>query len=594
MKMFRWLVGAMFLMMFSVAHAQGPDDQYVRIYNMIQAGDALSASQPGDALAKYLEAHSELQRFQRLNPDWNTRVVSFRLNYLAAKIAAMSAQAPVPSAPPKPAAPPAIQLQAELDALQEQVRALESDKSLLEAKLKEALSAQPAAVDPRELAKAEEQVKQLQKENDLLKVSLEQARSVPAGDPKLIEQARTDLEEANAKLARQTQLAATLALEKEALQARVQAPSVSDDAAALRAENELLKQRLAESKSAADTSANVNDAMGRARMQIAALQSDNEVLRLEKIALENRVKQLAAGPVATTIVPPPPGPEEAPRVRQLERERDELLRKLEAAQKELYGGRNRSAVARIDDLSNQLTLLRARLEVLEMRPVPYTAEELALFKQPSMALAVSDPRAGKAPAKELPSGAKTLIAEAQRDFSNRQFDRAEEKYLQVLRQDPKNVYTLANLAAIQLELNRLDEADKHIQEALAVAPDDAYSLSILGFLKFRQEKYDDALNALSRAAQLNPQNAEIQNYLGVTLGHKGMRGPAETALRKAIQIEPGYASAHNNLAVIYVSQQPPLVELARWHYQKALAAGHPKNAELEKLLDSRTTAEARP
>ena len=65
-----------------------------------------------------------------------------------------------------------------------------------------------------------------------------------------------------------------------------------------------------------------------------------------------------------------------------------------------------------------------------------------------------------------------------------------------------------------------------------------------------------------------------------------MRGPAETALRKAIQLEPAYGSAHHNLAVIHATQKPPLTELARWHYQKAINAGHPRNAELEKLFDS--------
>ena len=38
--------------------------------------------------------------------------------------------------------------------------------------------------------------------------------------------------------------------------------------------------------------------------------------------------------------------------------------------------------------------------------------------------------------------------------------------------------------------------------------------------------------------------------------------------------------------MVYITQQPPLVELARWHYQKALAAGHPHNPELEKMLGS--------
>jgi Tfp pilus assembly protein PilF len=102
------------------------------------------------------------------------------------------------------------------------------------------------------------------------------------------------------------------------------------------------------------------------------------------------------------------------------------------------------------------------------------------------------------------------------------------------------------------------------------------------------------LTALSRAAQLDPQNAETQNYLGITLSHKGLRGPAETALRKAIQLDPGYGSAHNNLAVVYITQKPPLTELARWHYQKALAAGHPKNAELEKLFEGTKTASNNP
>jgi Tfp pilus assembly protein PilF len=63
---------------------------------------------------------------------------------------------------------------------------------------------------------------------------------------------------------------------------------------------------------------------------------------------------------------------------------------------------------------------------------------------------------------------------------------------------------------------------------------------------------------------------------------------AETALRKAIQIDPNYAAAQNNLAVIYLSQKPPLVQLARWHYQKALDAGQPRNPDLEKALAGET------
>jgi Flp pilus assembly protein TadD len=138
-----------------------------------------------------------------------------------------------------------------------------------------------------------------------------------------------------------------------------------------------------------------------------------------------------------------------------------------------------------------------------------------------------------------------------------------------------------------LQQDKLDDAEKHIKAALAQSPDDAYDLSIFGYLKFRQEKYDDALDVLSRAVKLDPQNPEIQNYLGVTLGHKGLHTQAEAALRKAITLNPNYAAAHNNLAVIYLNEQPPLIELARWHYQKALDAGQPHNPEMEKELSDK-------
>jgi Flp pilus assembly protein TadD len=109
-------------------------------------------------------------------------------------------------------------------------------------------------------------------------------------------------------------------------------------------------------------------------------------------------------------------------------------------------------------------------------------------------------------------------------------------------------------------------------------------LLLLGKIKMSQNKFDEALDLLSRSAQVNPQSAEAQNYLGIVLSEKGQRVSAEAALRKAIQIQPDYASAHHNLAIIYATQKPPFIELARWHYDKAISLGHAKNPELEKIM----------
>ena len=59
------------------------------------------------------------------------------------------------------------------------MRQLQADKAILEAKLKEALAVQPAALDPRELARAEEKIRGCMKENDLLKVTLAQEKAKP-------------------------------------------------------------------------------------------------------------------------------------------------------------------------------------------------------------------------------------------------------------------------------------------------------------------------------------------------------------------------------------------------------------------------------
>jgi tetratricopeptide (TPR) repeat protein len=111
-------------------------------------------------------------------------------------------------------------------------------------------------------------------------------------------------------------------------------------------------------------------------------------------------------------------------------------------------------------------------------------------------------------------------------------------------------------------------------------------------LRFRQGNYDQAFDLLSQAAQLNPDNPATQNYLGVTLNQRGQRKPAETALRRALALDPNYAEAHANLAAVYALQQPPFLELARWHYDKALALGGRPNPEIEQRLTPPATAPA--
>src|SRR5207237_1331128 len=81
-------------------------------------------------------------------------------------------------------------------------------------------------------------------------------------------------------------------------------------AAALRAENQLLKKQLAEAKTVVPGKAvDQSVQLAQAQAQIAVLRSDKENLLLAKLALENRVKQLTSGgALASTTRPAPKSP----------------------------------------------------------------------------------------------------------------------------------------------------------------------------------------------------------------------------------------------------------------------------------------------
>jgi tetratricopeptide (TPR) repeat protein len=445
---------------------QTADDKYVGIYTLIEQANAIAekgnSAEAAEALA---DAQGQLLRFQKNFPEWNPEIVNFRLNQIAEKIAALknlpthavARELPAVSAPATNApvsADASLQLPTETDNLRTRLQSAQIVNELLQAKLKEALSVQPAAADPRELDSANEKIRALMKENDLLK-----AGQAAAAKPAVVVTNFTPV----------------------------------------------------------------------------------FVTNLVEVVRTNTLLTIVTN-VVTTVIAETNAPEAPQR--------------------------------QVDD---EVSALRARLAVAEAQPVPYSAEELALLK-------AAAPSAEKIPAAEPPAETAELAVDAQRHFARQEFTDAETDYLKILERDPTNGIALANLATIELQENKLAEAELHVTAALAQSPNDAYDLSTLGYLKFRQEKYGDALNALSRAAQIDSENPEIQNYLGVTLSHQGQRKAAEAALRRAIQLNPNYAPAHNNLAVIYLNQEPPLAALARWHYQKAIDAGQPRNADLEKLL----------
>src|SRR5579863_8015764 len=165
---------------------ESPDDQYFNIYLVIQEADKLADQRHfAEALAKYTEAQTDLKNLKEQHPDWSPTVVNFRLDYLTDKVAAVTLQIPPPpkvvtneppavvvteapinaAVPPPPPQPPP-DYENNLRSMQGQLLAANAENSRLQAKLKEALSVQPASLDPQELQRAQDQIRELQKEKE--------------------------------------------------------------------------------------------------------------------------------------------------------------------------------------------------------------------------------------------------------------------------------------------------------------------------------------------------------------------------------------------------------------------------------------------
>ena len=191
--------------------------------------------------------------------------------------------------------------------------------------------------------------------------------------------------------------------------------------------------------------------------------------------------------------------------------------------------------------------------------------------------------AGKAKA---PDEAQKISQRAVAAFNKGDLVGAKKDFEKVLQLVPGNPATTINLGLIEYRLGpkHYPAAEKLLEKAVRAAPEAGLAWLILGIIQYEGNKLEAALASLAHAAWLEPKDPRAHHYLGVTIGRKGWYSGAEEEMRKAIELDPDYAEAHFNLAVFYLQRVPPAVELARRHYQKALALGTSADPQIEKSL----------
>ena len=649
----------------SAATAAGPDDSFIQAYTLIAEADNLSRlGQKNAAIQKYRQAQNDLAALQSGYPDWNAAVISFRISYVERKLKAIGAETPgeatKATAKPDPLDPAAARR--EIAVLKRTVESRDNKIILLEAKLKEALSAVPTPEETKRLAKLESDLSGLRQENANLKGAIDKATTQLKEANNGMAKARTEAQKAQADLANaqaeteETQKALANALE-EAKTAKAQAndrqtnrlekqladkqeslEKTEKELASLKTANKDLESELksfkkgsrekdlqAEVKSLKKKMADSNSELEKVSGDLASLKNDNDSLEKElksfkkgsrekdleakvgslekKLAKSESELKKASSSLATAENSNDSLKDQLKTLEKGSREK-EMLDHINTLEKRLakaerqntnpaskrkglsgvfsWRKEGRAEKAQVAELQNRLDTLRSRLEVLEAEKIPYTEEEKKLF---------AEPKTESQPANTLEAKVATLSEEAAAEFKagkaalvKANFSEAEQKFLHVLKLDEENPLTLANLAMAQMEQGNYDDAEASLARALQNDDQDAYALSLMGTLRYRQNKYEEARDHLAKAVKLNPEDANAQHFLGSALNNLGQRKAAETALRKALQMKPGHAEAHHNLAVVYATQKPPFTALAKFHYEKAIAGGHAKNVDLEKML----------
>lgn len=585
-----WLLAAAGL------HAQSADDQFVRIYNLLQQADQLNDSgETEQAYQKYHEVRAGLKRIQAGYPNWQSKVINFRLNYVADKLAPLepkykdkglirpqTAVDPLTNAKNQAASTvQTLQLENRVRDLAEEVDRLRAEKQILEAKLREALAAQPPVNDPAEINRADEKIRTLSKELEVLRAGLEQEKNRQQATTQSREAGEKALAEANRRLAAQADTLSRLSREREEALEKLRAAQKSSPRPAptqnpeLQSENERLRKELAAERQK-NSRAAAKQAETALKKEVEAIESklrdqlkQNEVLISEKRTLQTRADQLAAE-LARLKTPPSPSaspnlPPAAPNITQQQlaaakletaaalKDKAALEERISALTLELKiakqsrpdesraqrRDRTRQLEAERDELKRQLATktstppaskseterlrlqlaaIQAKVDVYEMKKDPFTPEELALFKKPAPS---------PAPAQEAKRTQKKSVKEL-----------------------PASASKLMAEAQSAFSSRKLEDAEKKYEEVLRLDLENVYTLANLGLVQMEQGRLEPAEANLSKALALEPKDAYSLSLLGILKFRQSKLDEALDLLSRSSKIDPKNAETQNYLGVV--------------------------------------------
>ncbi len=164
--------------------------------------------------------------------------------------------------------------------------------------------------------------------------------------------------------------------------------------------------------------------------------------------------------------------------------------------------------------------------------------------------------------------------------------KAREAFLELVEKAPDNALAYANLGVAEQQLGNLLAAEGNLIRSVQINPFIAQNWQTLGLVQYERGDIVLAISSLVRAVHEDPSDARSRVYLAAVMRDYGWRQAAVTELERAVQTDPELVDAQFNLAVAYIEEDPPRLELARRHYYAALDLGAKASPEIETILSA--------
>jgi len=184
----------------------------------------------------------------------------------------------------------------------------------------------------------------------------------------------------------------------------------------------------------------------------------------------------------------------------------------------------------------------------------------------------------------LPPEVAAIAKEGALAVSEKQWEKARDLYLAMVKTAPENALGYANLGVAEHQLGNLLAAAGNLGKSTELNPHIARNWQTLGLIHYERGDLSLALSCLARAIHEDPTEAESHLILAAVVRDYGWPEAAVSELQRAVEINPKLASAHYNLAITYLEAKPPRLELARRHYHAAIDLGATPSSEIETVL----------